>query len=112
MEWRARTSVLFAMPFDCSIYASLCKSRPTVASALASPAPGASDATRLASTSSFILISLFTISSKITDSSSSGRSAPSLIPRLFFTKSARVMRFFTCGLCASVLSRMTEYEST
>ena len=41
-----------------------------------------------------------------------GKSAPSSMPRLFRRKPSFVILFFTCGLCASVLSMITEKAST
>mmetsp|Transcript_6902 Transcript_6902/g.15246 ORF Transcript_6902/g.15246 Transcript_6902/m.15246 type:complete len:349 (+) Transcript_6902:3150-4196(+) len=60
------------------------------------------------SRSSFILISLLMMRSYSAPMNSSGRSCPSLMPRLFFRKPSLLIFFLTWGLCASVLSMMTE----
>mmetsp|Transcript_1706 Transcript_1706/g.6274 ORF Transcript_1706/g.6274 Transcript_1706/m.6274 type:complete len:236 (+) Transcript_1706:1920-2627(+) len=57
---------------------------------------------------SFILISLFTMASYTASMNAWGKSEPSSIPRLFRRNSALLIFFFTFGLCASVLSMMTE----
>ena len=62
--------------------------------------------------SSFMRISLLTMRSYRSSRCSLGRSAPSSMPRLFRVKPSLVILFFTCGLCASVLSMMTENAST
>mmetsp|Transcript_4555 Transcript_4555/g.18274 ORF Transcript_4555/g.18274 Transcript_4555/m.18274 type:complete len:215 (+) Transcript_4555:2411-3055(+) len=73
------------------------------ASAVACASPG------LASLS---LISLVVIRSYISPKNSGVSSPSSPTPRLFLRKPSLVILFFTCGLCASVLSMMTLYAST
>jgi hypothetical protein len=81
-------------------------SQPEPAAALCASASAAAPPASPAS--SFILISLCTMRSYSDSMNSTGRSPPSLMPRLLRRKSALLILFFTCELWASVLSMMTE----
>ena len=72
----------------------------------------ASNPARAGPASSAKTISLPEISWKIASRTARGKSAPPFVPRLFRTNWSRVILFFTCGLCWSVLSMMMEYDST
>ena len=72
----------------------------------------ASKPARAGDASSASVISFVRISSKIASSVARGKSAPPFVPRLFRTNWSKVILFFTCGLCWSVLSMMMEYDST
>ena len=62
--------------------------------------------------SSFIRISFLTMRSYRSSRCALGRSSPSSTPRLFRKKPSLVILFLTIGLCASVLSMITEKLST